>query len=305
MSRNIKQNKIVSGNKSLKTQKLIIIVTFLTVPMILMGLFSYYPAIKLFQQSFTDWDGMRPFYKYVGFKNYKAVFNDTETLKTFQNTLAYFIIMIIQTILGLYLAIILNGTVIKFKNFFKSIIFMPYILNGVAIAYMFNYMYDYNKGPLNVFLRNIGLGQYAIRWLGDGYYINFSLAFIGMWQFTGFAMVIFLGALQSISQELYEAANLDGANFFQTTKYITMPSIKRVIELNLFLGIVGSLQAFSQAFLITKGGPAGRSDTFITKTLSTAFDFRNFGKASAMGVVLLIVVLVLVSIQRSVLKEEE
>ena len=296
------------GSKSMKKQKTIIIILFLFIPVVLLAIFSYWPAIKLVQQSFTNWDGVRPFYKpyteYVGFQNYKYILGDTETIKTFQNTLAYFLVMLVQTVLALYLAIILNGK-LKGKNFFKSVIFLPYILNGVAVAFMFNYLYDFNQGPLNVILRNVGLGNLAIRWLPASYFINFSLAFIGMWRYTGFAMVIFLGALQSIPKDLYEAANIDGANFFQTIKYITIPSIRRVIELNLFLGISGALQAYFEAFIITKGGPAGRSDTFVTKTLSTAFNFNQFGRASAMGVLLVLIVIVIIGAQKMALRTEE
>ena len=291
-------------SRNMKQQKTIIIVAFLIIPLILIAVFSYYPAIKLVQQSFTNWDGSAPTYKYVGFKNYKYVFTDKDVLQTFKNTFAYFVVMLFQTALALYLAIILNGK-IKGKNLFKSIIFMPFILNGVAVAYMFNYMYDFNQGPINVILRSIGLGSLAIKWLPANYFINFSLAFIGMWRYTGFAMVIFLGALQSISKDMYEAANIDGANFFETVRYITIPSIKRVIELNLFLGISGSLQAFFEAYVITGGGPAGMSDTFVTKTLNTAFKYSNFGRASAMGVVLVVIVIFIIGVPKLVLGSKE
>lgn len=295
---------IFMGQLSYKKQKIVIIILFLFIPVILLAAFTYYPAFKLFQLSFTDWNGATPAFHYIGISNYIDLFKDTDTLITLQNNLAYVLIMLIQTVVGLYFAIILNGK-IKARNLFKSIIFMPYILNGVAIAFMFSYMYNYNDGPFNVLLRSIGLGRYAIRWLGDSYYINFSLALIGMWRYTGFMMVIFLAALQSVPKELYESSSLDGANYFQNIRYITIPSIKRIIELNLFLGFNGALQAFFEPFVLTQGGPAGRSDTFVTATLKIAFNFENFGKASAMGIVLMALILMVVGIQKIVLGRED
>lgn len=288
---------------SYRQQRIVILAAFLFIPLTLLITFSYYPAAKLFQLSFTNWDGVKPYYEYVYLDNYISLFKDKDILKTLINNLAYVIIMFIQMAVALYFAIILDARM-RAKNFFKSVIFMPYILNGVAVAFMFNYLYNYESSPINILLRNAGLENFAIRWLTDNYSINFSLAFIGMWRFTGLAMVIFLGALQSIQKELYEAASIDGADFFRSVWHITIPSIKRVVELNLFLGINGALQAFFEPYIITKGGPAGRSATFVTSTLDIAFKYQNFGKASAMGVVLLFLILLVIGIQRNLLGRE-
>lgn len=283
--------------------KIFVVVGFLLIPLTLTAIFSYYPLLKLFQLSFTDWNGATSFFNFIGLKNYLAIFSDGEIFSVLKNNLAYVIISFVQVIFGVYLAIILNAH-LRARNFFKSVIFMPYIINGVAVAFMFNFMYDFQDGPLNVILRGIGLGDYAIRWLGDNYFINFSLAFIGLWRYVGFAMVIFLGGLQSISFELYEAADMDGASFFQKIRFIILPGIKRIIELNLLLGLNGSLQVFFEPFVITNGGPGGMSETFVTKTLKMAFNFQNFGVASAMGVVLLIIILVIIGGQRLISREE-
>ena len=286
----------------LRNQKKVIIIAFLAIPLLFLIVFGYYPAFKLLQLSFTDWDGASPNIKYVGISNFIDVFKDTDTLKTLANNGAYFIVAIIQLVIALYLAIVLDGK-IRGKNFFKSVVFMPYILNGVAIAFLFSYLYDFQNGPLNILLRRLGMS--GIHWLGEGYSINFSLALIGLWRYTGFCMVIFLGALKSIPKALYEAANIDGANFFQTIRYITIPGIRRVIEINLLLAINGAMQAYFEPFVITKGGPAGRSDTFVTSTLKIAFDYHNFGKASAMAVVLLVIIMLIILIQRRFLRIEE
>lgn len=290
------------GSASAKTQKRILIFTFLIIPIVMLAVFCYYPAVKLFQYSFTNWDGLSPAYNYVGFKNYTELFKDPKAVLAILNNGAYLIVMFMQTILAIYLAIILNGKM-RGKNFFKSVLFLPFILNGVAVAFMFNYLYDANKGPINAFLKIFGV--HISTFFPANYMGNFSLAFISMWMYTGFNMVFILGALQSISNDIYEAASLDGASFFQTAIYITIPNIKSILEYLLFTGISGSLQAYFQVYVMTNGGPAGKTDTFVTKSLYLAFTDTKYGKASAMSVLLLILVVVLIGIQKLALGKDE
>lgn len=282
-----------------KQQKKITIITFLLVPLILLLGFSYFPAIKLFQFSFTDWDGMASTFKYIGLDNYKEIFQDNTAIETLTNNIAYILAVIVQVVLGLYFAIILDSN-IRAKKFFRSAVFMPYILNGMAVAFMFNYMYNFDDGPINVVLRALGLGKYAIHFLGNTWYSNLSLAFLMIWKSTGFTMVIFLGALQSISKEQYEAANIDGSNFFQNIIYIALPSIKPVIVINLFLSLNGGLQAFFEPFILTQGGPGIRTATFALNAYYQAFRFNNFGIASALGVFLLLIIIVVMIFQKAV-----
>ena len=286
-----------------KHEKHIVLFCFLFLPVLLLCVFTYYPAVKLLELSFTDWDGFSLRYDYIGFSNYIDLFNDKTTLMTFINNIAYLIVYLIQNVISLYLAIILNGG-IKQKNFFKSSIFLPYILNGVAVAYMFGFLYDYNIGPINTLLRAVSGGQLAVKWLGNGYFSNISLGLIGLWRNVGFTMVLYLGALQSIPNELYEAAESDGANFYHKIRHIAIPGIRRIIELNLFMVLIGATQAYFEAFVVTGGGPAGRTETFAMSTLNIAFEFNNFGKASAMGVVLVAAAFLILSVQKVLLNKE-
>ena len=294
--------KIQKSSKK-KQEDTILIFCFLIIPVILMLMLSYYPAVKLLELSFSNWDGLSKSYEYVGFNNFKEIFGEPEVMKVFANNGAYVIVMLIQQVIALYLAIILNSK-IRGKNFFKSVIFMPYILNGVAVAFMFSFMYDFQNGPVNIILKNIGLSQYSVHFLSGFYSSNFALAFIGFWKYVGLTMIIYLAALQSVSNELYEASKLDGANFFQNIWYITIPNIKRMISISLILGFNGAMQAYFEAFVITKGGPNGVTDTFITKTLYLAFYNHKFGKASAMGIILVLIIALIVLIQRKLLREE-
>lgn len=287
-----------------KTKDRITILFFLLIPTVLLAMFSYYPLAKLFQLSITDWDGLSPSVNYVGLKNYKEIFQQKELFSVFLNNMAYVLVAFLQQFAGLLLAILLDSN-LKGRNTFRGILFMPYIINGVAIAFMFNYMYDFTNSPINVFLKFIGLEGLAVHFISTGYTSNLWLAFISFWRYVGYTMVIYLAALQSVPGEIYEAARVDGAGFFQIIKSITFPNIKTMFKLSLLLSINGSLQAYFEPFLLTKGGPNGRTDTFITKTLSLAFDYNKYGKASAMGVILLFIILSLVVVQKLFFKEED
>ncbi|WP_338045189.1 sugar ABC transporter permease [Paenibacillus humicola] len=140
-------------------------------------------------------------------------------------------------------------------------------------------------------------------WLGSESFVNYMLASIGFWRFMGFNMVIYLTALQSIPSDLYEAASIDGANGWQKFIFITLPNIYKIIELNLFLTVSGALEVFDLPFILTNGGPAGASDTFVLKIVSTAFQFSNYGMASDMSVVLLLSVVIVLGIQRLLLSK--
>lgn len=284
---------------SYKAQKKIILITFMLIPLALLLTFSYYPALDLVYLSMTSWDGVSPTKLWVGFQNYRELFSDPMIFSIFGHNLAYVLAGIVQVSLALFFAVLLN-TKLKGRNVFKVIIFLPFIMNSVAVSYMFGYLYDPASGALNFVLGHMGMSN-KVNWLGNPHLVNFSLGFINIWRFTGFNMVIFLGALQSIPKELYEAAQIDGASAIQTFRRITFPSIVSIIEVNMFLTITGAMEVFELPFILTKGGPIGASDTFVTKTIEIAFTFGNFGLASAMGVLLLAMVGIIVTIQKKII----
>ena len=271
--------------------------------MLLLAAFWYYPAFKLIQQSFTDWDGLSN-YKYIWFDNYVSVFKEPDIYTIIANNFAHACAAFSQIVIGLYLAVILNAR-IKACNFFRSVVFMPYILNLAAVAYMFSFLYSFEYSPINIIIRYFGTEDSGIRWLSNEYYSNFSLALVGTWIYTGFVTVIFIGALQSVPKELYESSELDGANFLQKLRFITIPSIKTIIELQIFLAINSSFQVFMQPLLISQGGPGIRTETLVSYTVKVAFEFKNFGKASAMGVMLMTVIFAAVSLQRYIMNRKE
>ncbi|MBW7456071.1 carbohydrate ABC transporter permease [Paenibacillus sepulcri] len=285
-----------------KTQRMIILFGFLTIPVLLSLTFSYYPALSLFYYSFTDWSGLGWDMNWIGLDNYKEIFTKPDVFMSLKNNAYYFVGGLLQTAFSLWFAVILTSR-LKGRNIFRSALFLPYVLHSVATVIMFKNVYHLDYGSLNALLREIGLASWQQKWLGNPHLVNISLAFISMWKYMGLNMVIFIGALQSIPGDIYEAASIDGATAWQKFRYITMPSIKSVLSLMLILTLTGALEAFDIPYVMLLG--ANGTSTFVIKTVDTAFKYQNFGLASAMAVVLLVIVLIFIVIQRKVLFREE
>ncbi|MEJ5188748.1 MAG: sugar ABC transporter permease [Breznakiellaceae bacterium] len=279
-------------------QKKVIITLFLCVPLLLLLVFGYLPILNMIGYSFTRWDGLGK-KEWVGLANYLELFTRVENFRVFFVSIYYFVGAFIQLALALFFATLLNFP-IKGQNLFKGILFFPNLINGVAIGFIFLYFFR-DTGTLNTFLRFLGFkGQ--ILWLTDPRVINYSLAATSIWRYMGFNMVMFLGAFQSISQEIYEAAALDGAERWDLFRYIMFPIIKPVVKLNLILSIKGALSVFEIPYIMTGGGNG--SSTFVIRTIDTAFKFNKIGLASAMAVVLTIIILLITAIQEKMFKEE-
>ena len=287
-------------NVSYKTQRKLIITLFLLIPLTLLFVFTYLPAINMIAYSFTDWKGYGS-KSFVGMQNYINIFSDPEIFSVLKNSLYYFVGGLIQLGLSFVFAVILNSK-IKGKGFFKSLFFFPYLINGVAISLMFLFFFQ-PSGTLDTVLSMLGLDGMIRQWLGDAHYVNFSLAFTSIWRFFGYNFIIFLGALQSISDEVLEAADLDGAGDWQKIRYIYIPSVKRIIQLNLVLNISGAISVFEIPYIMTGG--ANGSSTFVIETMKTAFTYNKVGKASAMAVIVMLIVAAVAAIQNIFFKEDK
>lgn len=277
------------------------IFSFTIIPVLLILTFSYYPLLKMFQYSLHDWNGYSVNPKFVGLENYKTVLTNPNYFTVFKTSLYYFIATFFQLAIALLFATILSFKV-KFANFWKGILFFPYLLNGVAIGFIFLYFYK-GGGTFDTVLKAIGLGDQIHLWLGDRSINNISLAFTSIWRYTGFNFLVFLGAIQSINPEVYEAAEIDGANRWDEFRYIIMPSIRNIIFLNVILGVSGSLSVFDIPYIMT-GGSNGTT-TFVIQTIDTAFKYNKVGLASAMAIILLIIVIVVSLVQRLATQERK
>ncbi|SEI73593.1 carbohydrate ABC transporter permease [Streptococcus equinus] len=286
---------------SKKWEKRLLVFSFTIIPILLLLVFSYYPLVKMVQYSLTDWNGYSKDPNFVGLENYKTVLTNPNYFSVFKTSLYYFIATFFQLGIALLFATILSFKV-KFANFWKGILFFPYLLNGVAIGFIFLYFYK-GGGTLDTVLKAIGLGDQIKLWLGDRSINNISLAFTSIWRYTGFNFLVFLGAIQSINPEVYEAAEIDGANRWNQFRYIILPSIRNIVFLNIILGVSGSLSVFDIPYIMTGG--SNETSTFVIQTIETAFKYNKVGLASAMAIILLFIVIVVSLIQKVVTSERK
>lgn len=276
---------------------------FMAVPLVLLITLTYYPVANMIWYSFTDWDGIALDKNFIGLKNYISLFTDPRYFQVFFVSLYYFAASFVQMALALYFATVLSFST-RFKNLFKGIIFFPYLLNGVAVGLMFLFFFQPN-GTLDATLSGLGLGPASSHplWLGNPGWVNVSIAATSVWRYTGLNFVLFLGAIQSIPDEVYEAADLDGANSWHKFRFLIVPGIKRIISLSFILAIAGSLSVFELPYIMTGG--ANGSSTFVITTVQQAFVFQRVGFASAMAVVLLIIVLLVTIVQRRLVPDDD
>lgn len=284
-----------------KRQKVLISILFLAAPLVLLLVFTYLPAINMVFYSFTKWDGFGTIDKFVGLQNYIDIFTKPEYFSVFGVSLYYFAGSIVQIALALYFATLVSFNV-RFKNFFKGILYFPSLINGVAIAFTFLYFFQPNGG-LDTVVKTFGGSGDLPLWLGDRRLINISLTAVSVWRYMGFNFVMFVGAIQSIPSEIYEASELDGAGRWQQFRYIIVPGIRMILALNLILSIRGALSVFEIPYIMTSG--MNGSSTFVIQTVNTAFKLNKVGLASAMAVVLLVLIVIVTVIQNTLLNEKE
>ncbi len=272
---------------------------FLAVPLAFLLTFTYVPVANLLFYSFTAWDGFSPEKQFVGADNYVQLFTRPELFQVFFVSLYYLASGAVQMIVALYFATVLSFDT-RFRNFFKGVLFFPYLINGVAIGFVFLYFFQ-PGGTFDSVLRLVGVhGQHL--WLGNPDDVNWSLAGVSIWRYLGLNFVIFLGAIQSIPGEIYEAAELDGANRWQQVRYLILPGIKPVISLCITLVISGSLSVFEIPYIMTGG--ANGTTTFVIQTVKLAFQFNKVGLASAAAVVLLLIILLVTWVQRKLVPDD-
>ncbi len=280
--------------RSRKGQQAIIIVAFMIIPLALLFTFTYLPFGEMVGYSFMKmkYIGKREF---VGWKNYASVFSRKDCFSALKLSLYYMGGSVVQLVLALYLATVLSFKV-KGGNIFKGFMFFPYLINGIAIGFIFKFFYT--RGfVFDTVLQWCGFELDNLPyWLRDQSINNISLVGTSVWRYFGQNMVLFIGAIMSVDSELYEAAMLDGANKFQQFIYIILPSIKTIVTLNVILSITGSLSAFEPPFVITDG--ANGTGTYFIVMHQIAHTQQKVGLASAMAVVLLLIIFAATILQK-------
>lgn len=251
--------------------------------------FTVGPMIYSFMMSFTDWD-MFSQMNFVGLDNYKTLLTDDEVfIKAIKNTFQYTLISVpLNLLLSLGMAYLLSFH-IKGMRLFRTVYYLPSIVPAVASTILFTRILA-TEGILNKFLGIFGVTGPS--WLLSKDYVLWSFVFLALWGVGG-TMVLMLSAINSVGEEMYESALLDGASRFQMFRLITIPQISPILFFNLITGIIGSLQTFTQVYMMTGGGPDNASEMIVPYLYRNAFSYYRMGYSSAMAWILFSIVMVL------------
>lgn len=288
--------------KSIRSNKYTILL-FVAVPMLIYVFFALIPILYNIYISLFDTNLLTPG-KFVGLKNYARLLKDTTFLRGLRNN----IFLVIGSLaahmgLGLFFANAIFQKV-KGSKFFQSVFFLPSVICGVAVGLIWTFVYHGNYGLLNAFLKLIGQGDLQQVWLSNKNLALICIIVVVMWQWVGYHAVIQLAAMRNIPQELYEAAQLDGASEWQQFKNITVPLIRPILKVDAVLIITGALKYYDLVAVMTNGGPNHATEVMSTYMYYEAFNVLKFGYSSAIGVVLLILCMSAVMLTNKVFKTE-
>lgn len=278
--------------------------TFMLLPVIIIfTTFFIAPLLYTAYFSFSDWNNYSPSVNLVGLKNYLAVFSDKQILIGIQNSLVYAICtVILQNVISLPIAVLLCSK-IPGRNIFRTIFFTPAVLSTLVVGYLFSFILSSQDfGLLNEFLNLLGLN--SVSFLGDPRFALASIIGTQVWQWFGWSMVIYIANIQNIPTELYEAADLDGANSMQKFFKITLPNLAPSLKINLITGMISGLKVFDIVFSLTKGGPGYSTETILSLMFSK-FSEGNYAYAAAFGMVFLVVTMILTSIVMTIFRRWE
>ncbi len=259
-------------------------------------IFIIIPVICSFGLSFTKWDLLNPI-QFVGLENYRNLFVEPLFYKILINTIVFALsTSILGVIIPLILACILNSK-IRGSEFYKTAYFLPFITPMIVIGIVWEWIFDPNIGILNHLL------HLHINWLYDTHFAMPALIIVSVWKLIGYNMIIFLSSLSSISQSMFEAAKIDGANPIQTFINVTVPLLSPSIFFVVIITAISSFQIFDLIYLMTQGGPLDSTNVLVYAIYKNAFEYFNVGKASAIAYVLFVIILLLTLIQWSLRKK--
>ena len=260
---------------------------FLMPAFVILGVFFFIPFFQTFLLSFNDYSNIYSA-EYIGLQNYITLFKSPIFYKVMLNTFLYLILTVpILVTVSLFLAILINQK-IRGVTLYKILIYFPVIVSIVVAAIAFKWLYA-QHGILNYGLSVIGISP--IGWITDPKYSLISVALVTIWKGLGYYMMIYLAALMSVPNDLYEACDIDGANFFQKHLTVTIPQIMPTVALVSTISAISALKVFAEIYVMTKGGPLNSSKTIVYYIYERAFENLDLGYSSALAVILLIIVM--------------
>ncbi|MCU6732590.1 carbohydrate ABC transporter permease [Diplocloster agilis] len=278
---------------------------FIVAGLILMGMFTIYPLVRNIQISISDYNIIaNKTGGFLGIQNYIRMFLDPDWLRSLRNTLLYALVTVPgQMFFGLLLAVLINS-VTKAKTMFKVITYLPVITSWVVASLVFKYIFaSGNGGLINYIFMQLHFIETPVAWLQNEWTANVVLWIFGIWKGTGWTMIIYLAALQGVSQTIYEAASIDGAGSIAKFFRITIPLVKNTTLYLLTVLTIGAFGAYIHVMMITNGAPLGRTQELMNYMYNTAFTNYDFSYAAAQAVVIGVIVFLISLVQRKLSKE--
>jgi raffinose/stachyose/melibiose transport system permease protein len=264
----------------------------------------FLPAIIGGTYAFTSWNGVGASAEWIGFDNFRQIFDDPITSKALGNTLKLaFLLVVIANLGGLALAIILRRA-FKTRSLMRALIFLPFALSHLASGYIWQYIFQYD-GPLNRALDLVGLDGWQKTWNADPGWALYTILAVLVWQYTGLAMIIYLAGLEGIPAELDDAAAVDGASAWLKFRRVTLPLLAPAITVCATLTLIFGFAAFDQVLAVTNGGPVNSTETLATQVWRNTFTFGRYGYGAALALILTGVVAVLAIGQVTLLRYRE
>jgi raffinose/stachyose/melibiose transport system permease protein len=267
--------------------------------LVLYGWFVLWPSLQSLRYSVTDWDGFSPTYRTVGLDNYERLLTaDTIFRQAAGNSLKFMLAVVIaQTILSLVLALALQRNS-RSSVALRALYFFPTILSSVSVAFVWSFIYDPTLGLLNSTLEAVGLTALQQPWLGDQRLAIFYLAIVQVWFHAGQMMVVFIAGLQQVPQELYDAADVDGASRWQRFRFVTFPMLRPTMVIVVAYTTIQSFKAFDLVFASTGGGPNHATEILSTLIYTSAFRSFAFGYAAAQSVLFMVLIAAVTFLQQ-------
>lgn len=259
------------------------------------AIFTLIPVIFAFALSFLNWDGSNPI-TFAGLDNFKHLFTDSTFIISLKNTIYYSIGTVPLTLVAsLGIAILLNKKIFA-RNFFRAVFFFPYVASLIAVAVVWNTIFNPTMGIVNSFLMSIGVTN-PPGWTSSTVWAMPVIIFVSIWKNMGYYMVIYLAALQGIPRDLYEAASLDGANGWQKFKNVTIPMLTPTTFFVSIMLTINCFKVFDFVYLMTQGGPGRSTAVLVYHIYNTAFKEFAYGYSSAISMVLFAIVLIVTIVQ--------
>ena len=260
-----------------------------------------YPLCKTFYLAFQNYNPAMPFANgFTGFGNFIKIFTTDEFYSALWVSLKWVVaLVLLQLIFGMIVALILNQN-FKGRGFFRALVFVPWAMSGVLTAVLFSLIYNQNYGVLNDLLMNIGLIKEPVAWLGNQHIVLGSVIVAELWRGIPFFAISLLAAMQGLSQDVYEAAKVDGATKWQSFRFVTLPLLKDTIVLTTLLRTIWEFNSVDLIFSLTNGGPVGKTTTLSVLIANQALTTNNYGYGSAISVVSFVILAVIAVIYMKV-----